>query len=577
MDFNAFDRARRKTGPLQVDLVEAYAQGRISRRGFLTRGAVLGLSATFMGSIIAACGSDTKKSSGTTGGTTGGATGGTTGGAGTTPASGSSAAAGPIKPGGSMKIASQSPAGPLDPVSMIDLSSYGLVAQCFEFLAALGENGAIAPGLATKWTPNADASVWTFDLRQGVKWQDGKDFTADDVVATMERMVTAKNSQLAGVIAAGSTVAKDPATVVFTLVGPNGNFPYLVSVFNSQSCITPKDYTAGTTLDGKPNGTGPWKLSKYDSATGATFVRNDAWWGGKTNLDSTEWLFSDDVSTQVTGVQGGATDAIVQFSVVGGDALFSDSNFNVLEIQAATHREIWMRCDTGNIVDKAVRQALALSLDRDLMLQQLFKGKGEIANDHPIPPFYDGYDPSVPQRKRDVEKAKSLLASAGKTGLKVSMSAPQLQEIPQLAELVQSNAKDAGIDITLDIQGTDTFYNSWCATYPCAGGVEFGIVDYGHRPTPDVYLGSAYTTGGTWNSAQYSSKDFDAAFKEFQTATTVDAHKAAAKKLETIANDDTPNAIPYFYNYLSGYTKKFTGVRVSALGQMFLDQAGQVG
>ena len=109
------------------------------------------------------------------------------------------------------------------------------------------------------------------------------------------------------------------------------------------------------------------------------------------------------------------------------------------------------------------------------------------------------------------------------------------------------------------MQGTDTFYTSWCATYPCAGGVEFGIVDYGHRPTPDAFLNAAYTTGGVWNSAQYASPDFDAAFKEFEVALDVDSHKAACKKLETIANDDTPNAIPYFYNYLSGFSKKFSG------------------
>ena len=386
MDFKAFDRARRSTGPLQVDLVEAYAQGRISRRGFLKRGTVLGLSLPFMGAIISACGSDDN--------------GGSTSGTGTTPTTGGGTAV----TGGTIKVASQSPSNPLDPVAMIDLASYGLVAQSFEYLAGLGDND-IAPSLAESWSPNTDGSEWTFNLRQGVKWQDGSDFTADDVVATMERLVEGGNAQLAGVIEAGSAVAKDANTVVFTLTGPNGNFPYLVSVYNSQCCITPKDYPLGTLVNEKPNGTGPWKLTKYDSATGATFERNDAWWGGKTLLDSTEWLFSDDISTMVTGVQGGATDAIVQFSVVGGDALFSDPDFNVLSIQSTNHRQIWMRCDQGNFADKKVRQALAYTLDREQMLTQLFSGKGEIANDHPIASFYAAYDSSVPQRTRDIDKA----------------------------------------------------------------------------------------------------------------------------------------------------------------------------
>ena len=91
----------------------------------------------------------------------------------------------------------------------------------------------IAPGLAESWEPNEDGSVWTFKLRSGVKWQDGSDFTADDVVATMGRLVAAGNSGLKGVIDDKSAVATDPTTVTFNLLSPNGNFPYLVSVFNA--------------------------------------------------------------------------------------------------------------------------------------------------------------------------------------------------------------------------------------------------------------------------------------------------------------------------------------------------------
>ena len=568
MDFKVFDRARRNASPLELDLVESYAQGRISRRNFVKRGTLLGLSVPLMGSIIAACGSDEKTTSTTAGGSTG-----TTGAAGTsgsTPTTGGSTVA-----GGIIKIASQSPGGPLDPVTMFDLAAYGIISQSFEYLCGLGDDGDIAPSLAESWSSNDDGSEWTFLLRSGVKWHDGTDFTADDVVATMERMVENGNSSLDGIIAAGSAVAKDPLTVVFTLTGPNGLFPYLVSVYNSQVAITPKAYALGTTLDKQPNGTGPWKLTKYDSATGASFVRNEAWWGGKTILDGTEWLFSDEISTQVTGVQSGATDAIIQFSVIGGDALFADDNFNVINLRTATHREIWMRCDEGQFADKRIRQALALSLDRDLMITQLFKGEAELGNDSPVAPVYPFWDESVPQRTRDIEKAKQLLADAGATGLKANLSAPNLQEIPQLAELVQSNAKEAGIELTLNVEGTDTFYSKWCATYPCAGGVEFGIVDYGHRATPDVFFNAAFSTGGQWNSSQYSSTEFDDAFSEYKAALDVEGHKKACNTIQTVLNEDTPAAIPYFYNYLSGHSKKFTGIRISALGQIFLDGASK--
>src|SRR5262245_58712503 len=111
MDYKVFDRARRNAVPVQVDLVESYVQGRISRRGFVKRGAILALSLPFMSAIISACGSDDDNDNAVSGGGT------------TTPGSGTSGAAGTIKQGGTLRIVAQKPAGPLDPVAMADLGT----------------------------------------------------------------------------------------------------------------------------------------------------------------------------------------------------------------------------------------------------------------------------------------------------------------------------------------------------------------------------------------------------------------------------------------------------------------------
>ena len=294
-------------------------------------------------------------------------------------------------------------------------------------------------------------------------WHDGTPFTADDVVATMERLVTAGNSGLKGVIASGSAVATDPNTVTFTLVGANGNFPYLVSVFNAQSLITPKAYAAGTTLDKVPVGTGPFKLTKYDVASGASFVRNDAWWGGKTPLDGAEFTFFDDTGAMVTAYQGGQIDALVQFDVLSGASLFTDANFTVVETPTTNHREIWMRCDKGSFADKRVRQAFALTMDRPTLITQLFKGKAVLANDHVIAPFYPYFSDTVPQRVQNIDMAKSLLSAAGVTDLKVTLQYGQLNEIPDLAVLLQSQAAPAGITITPQGMDNGAFYGAqWC-------------------------------------------------------------------------------------------------------------------
>lgn len=468
---------------------------------------------------------------------------------------------------------------------MVDLASYGITAQSFEFLCTLNAAASdIAPGLALKWTPNSDNSVWKFDLRQNVTWHDGTPFSSADVVATMERLVTAGNSGLKGVIVKGSAVATDANTVTFTLASPNGNFPYLVSVFNAQSLITPASYVAGTTLDKMPNGTGAWKMvpGSYDIAAGVKFARNDKWWGGQTPLDTTEFTFFDKTAEMVTAYQGGQIDALVQFDVLSGASLFTDANFIVVETPTTNHREIWMHCDTGQFANPKVRQALALTWDRPALIQQLFKGKAVLGNDHVIAPFYPYFSDTITQRTQNIAMAKQLLSDAGVPNLTATIQYGNLNEIPDLAVLLKSQAAQAGIILTPAGEDNGAFYDAqWCNTTkptdpPCKGNAELGIVDYGHRASPDVFLNSAFKTNGVWNASHYSSPAFDAAFKEFQSAVGVDAQKTACGKIEKIMNDDTPAGIAYFYNWLSGNSKKFTGVYTCALGQMFLSSASAV-
>lgn len=574
MDYSRLDAVRRRTrSPLQLDVVEAFANGRLSRREFIVRGSVVGLSMASISAVIAACGGGTTPT-----------------GTAVAPSSGAPASSGapqssaPAVTGGIIRAAVQRPVS-IDPVAMQDLGGYGITAQSFEFLTTqntIGDPGGLAPGLATEWTPNADGTVWTFKLREGVTWHDGNDFTADDVVATMERLVEAGNSGLKGVLPPGGAVATDPTTVTFTLEGGNGNFPYLVSIYNAQTLITPADYVAGTTLDQRPTGTGAWKLKSYDQQSGATFERNPDWWGGQTPLDGTEWLFFDETGPMITAYQGGQVDAIVQFDVLTGESLFQDPNFTLIAQPAALHRQIWMRVDKGQFADKRVRQALAYTFDRPALIEQLFRGRAELGNDHVIWQGYPYFDPSVPQRVQDIEKAKQLLSDAGATGLTATLQAGQLQEIPDLTVLLKSHAAQAGITLNPEVESLDTFYGAqWCppdpADPPCSGAAELGIVDYGHRATPDVYLNAALKTNGIWNSSQYASEAFDAAFSEFQKAVGVDAQKAAATKIETILNDEVPVGLPYFYNYLAGNSNQFQGVFSSALGQMSFSQTSKVG
>lgn len=576
MDWKHLDSARRDAGAIEVDLIEAYAQGKINRRNFVKRGTIVGLSMPFMGGIIAACGGDDDEAS--TEGTAAPEGTADIGEAGTD----SSAAQ-----GGTVTFANQQgdANSGLDPVNMLDLGTYNVLSQSMEFLVGLGDDGNIAAtALALDWSPNDTGDEWTFNLRPNVKWQDGSDFTSADVAATMDRLVAKQNAALAGVIGEGAVDASDPLVAKFTLIEPNGNFPVLVSIFNSQAVIAPADYVDGTTLNERPAGTGAWILDDFDVATfTATFVRNENWWGGTTPLDGHTLRGFADIGTAVTAMSSREVDGIQQFSVIGGEGLLNDSNFTVLSPPAANHRQAWFNVAEGQFAGdeaKLIRQAFAWCWDRDQMVSTLFNGQGRVANDHPILDSLPFYDPNaVEQRTRDIEMARSLLAEAGVDSVTATIESGDLQEIPQLAEIMKQNAAEAGIELSVNVQSNSTFYgDSWCPSdesspLPCPGSADFGIVDYGHRPIPDVFLGSALATGGVWNSSNWSNEEFDQNLSDYRTAVDVEGQTAAIGNIQRIVWEEVPASYPYFFDYLGGHDASVNNVTITALGQAIMSAA----
>jgi peptide/nickel transport system substrate-binding protein len=571
-DFNQLDPFRRKADPLQLDLVESFAKGRISRRHFIQRGTVLGLSLASISAIVAACG----------GGSDSG--GGDGGGAAVETAEGaiSEATTAAAKTGGSMKWGMSVPGSEgVNPITMIDLVTYNVCAQVFEYLVRSASDLSLQPMLATEWSANADATEWTFKLREGVTFSDGTPLTAANVVEVMENLLKAGNSALDGVLGEGGTVAQDDTTLVFTLLAPNGLFPYLISSDNTQSQITPSGWTVESNLEPGVVGTGPWVLESLDVKSGAVYKRNESWWGGATPLDSIEFTFIEDTQAQIAGLASGEIDGLPVFPFDKGEVLFDNPDLNIVEMKSATHREVWFRTDQGTFADKRVRQAIALTFDRDKMIEKLLGGRGVVANDQVIFDLYPYHSGTVAQRTKDIEAAKALLAEAGAEGLSAELNFIKGEEMPGLAQLIQEGCAEAGLDIKLVGADYGTFYGKyWCpaepADPPCSGASEFGIVDYGHRGTPNVYLNAALSTNGVWNSSQYASDEYMAAFGEFQAAADVEGQTAAAGKIEAILNEDVAVGIPYTVNQLAAYSNKFQGVANTAMGFTFLEAASQV-
>ena len=580
MNWKLLDSIRKNSSPLEVDLIEHYAEGAISRRDFLKRGAILGLGLTTMGAVIAACGGDASTDS-------------TGGGAGTV--AGTAAPGDTVAPtaGGEIKIGIQQgdANSGLDPLNMLDLGTYSVLSQSFEYLVGLAPDGNIGDnGLATSWSTE-DGSAWTFNLRAGVTWHDGTPFTSADVAATVDRMVVA-GAGLAGVVSEGAVDTPDELTAVVNLDKPNGNLPVLISIYNPQSLITPVDYESLTTLDSRPAGTGPWIFESHEPTTFTTVFRaNEDYWDGRPNLDKVTLIGFGSEGAKVSAMQAREINMIQSFGVIDGTSLLNDADFEVLRPPSANHRQLWFNTQLpagGPFTDSRVRRAIGYTLDRQQMVDTLLEGFGSIANDHPVHhtlPFFD--DSVTPQRPRDIDMAKQLLVDAGQEGLTATIQAGDIQMSPDMAAIVEQNAAEAGITLSVNTTANSDFYGEyWCAGaswgaqpdtggpgLPCGASAEIGIVDYGHRPTPDVYFGRALETDGDWNSSNYASADFDALFAEYQAAVDVDGQKSAVGQIQTLLHEDAPALYPFFFDYLSGHDSSVSGVAVTALGHMQLQKA----
>ena len=360
-----------------------------------------------------------------------------------------------------------------------------MLLQTGEFLSVSGPDLRLKPVLAESWKPNEDGTVWTFKIRKGVKFHNGNEMKADDVVASIDRLADPKNASNAlsafkGTLSKGGTQKVDDYTVAFHLDAPNGNFPYIVSSDNYNAIIIPADYAG----DFEKNfiGTGPFKLEKYTPKVGASFTRFDGYWGPKALPDRTEWIFYQDLQAGVLALQGNLVDVITQVPVQGGQALLNDPNIRIISERTSAHQQVHMRCDMAPLDDARVRRAIALCLDREKMVKGLFRGRSDIGNDSPFAPVFPSTDSAIPQRKKDLRQAKELLAAAGHPdGFTVKLTTERYLEIPDYAVIIQNAVKPIGINIELNVEAQDAYYGK--ATFGQSDWLEFDHGDHRLRPS----------------------------------------------------------------------------------------------
>jgi len=464
-----------------------------------------------------------------------------------------------------------------------------IISQVGEWLAFQKQDGSLEPRLATSWKSSNGAKTWTFKIRKGVKFNDGTPVTVDDIVYTYKSVFTANPSRskgnFSGLLDANGIVAVDSETIVFNLLTASGNFPYTVSSVSYGMCVIKKGANGGAAWTKDMISAGPWKMESYTEFEKTVFVPNPYYWDKsfKPNFDKLELVQYTSAATALPALKTGKLDAIAAMDAA--DALSLDkSKFNVLTTKAgAGFAHVHMRCNFGPFKDKRVRQAAALTIDREGYVKGVLKTIGGVVGNDSVMDPYPSADKTVPQRKQDLAKAKQLMKEAGvPNGFSVELSTWSRDDINKYANLIKNSFAKIGIKVTLKIDGSDgggAVYYTY-NPYPSAKGKVFeydnnswlasnlGIVDWAGRGVPDQYLQREWKSTADWSAAQLWDDVLDAAIDEYIAAPSPAKQKIASKKIQERSLEMTPYILAYTSNLIYCTRKGVNNFAVNAMGQI---------
>ena len=453
-------------------------------------------------------------------------------------------------------------------------------------------DGSLEPRIAESWTASEDAKSWTFKIRQGVMFNDGTPLTVDDIVYTytaifdeaIHKGVSRSKGNYDNILDAAGVVKVDESTIQFNLLQPNGNFPYFVSSACYGMCIIKKDAFGGAGWEETMISAGPWKMVSHVNTESTVYEKNPYYWD--TNFapafNTVELVQFVSAATALPQLQTGELDFIGAMEAADALAL-DEAEFTINTLPAgAGFAHVHMRTNFGPFQDKRIRQAAALTIDRPGYVDGIMMGiGGRVGNDSVMDP-YNTADTSVPQRVKDIEKAKALMAEAGvPNGFAVDLSSWARDDINKYANLIKTSFAEIGIEVTLVIDGSDggsaVYYtydpypsmpgkvnqfdnHSWLAS-------NLGIVDWAGRGVPDQYLMREWRSTGDWSGAMLDSRVMDAAIDEYLQAITPEAKKVASKKIQEASLDETPYILAYTSNLITAGRKNLTGMLVNGMGQ----------
>ena len=435
--------------------------------------------------------------------------------------------------------------------STLDPIANGRVLQVTEKimnrLVRPGPDGTPQPALATRWSANEDATVWTFDLRAGVTFHDGSTFDAGDVVYSLRRVLDPERDSpaRAPVAMIESVEATGPLRVRLTLGSPFADMPLQLMDFRLR--IIPEG--SGPTIGTTGIGTGPFVVERFDPDGITVLTANRDYWEGPPGVARVEVIAIPDAQARLQALLGGQIDMERGITPQLRIVLEKSDRYKVQQLPTGNWIGIVFRTDVAPYDDVRVRRALRLVVDRQQLLDLALGGRGIVACDTPVAPT-DQYraDMSCP---RDIPKARRLLAEAGYSdGLDVELHISTLDPSwPAMAVAYQEQAAAAGIRVSIVKASTDGYWSEvWMQKDAVA-------TRWNERPA-DQALNEIFRSDAKWNESYFDDPVFDWMLEEARRTLDFEARKALYIDAQHYLLRNSGTLIPYHVSQIVGLTAR---------------------
>ena len=372
----------------------------------------------------------------------------------------------------------------LDPQNSVDTASFSLIKQVFEPLVTVdGKTRELVPVLAEKWE-RLDDITYKFYLRKGVKFHNGEELTADDVVFSLKRATDPTQSVYAG--SSGKFINPngfeiiDKYTVIVRTNGPVGSFlAHMKHPYASIFCRKAVE-EAGSDVSRRPIGTGPFKFVSWNKGEKLTLTRFDDYWGKKANFKNLEFLILPDESSRVIALETGKADFIYAVPSSDAERIDQSDKVHVIKGPSMVLMHLGLNTQSPKLSDPRVRQAIDYALDKRVLNQVVYQGNSEVPAG-PLLPAHMWYPKDAQPWPFDQQKAKELLAESGvKLPLELNLWVINAQERIDLATVIQSMLAQVGINVNVQV-----FENAVFEEKIKSGQHDMYIITWGAQTTRD--------------------------------------------------------------------------------------------